>query len=206
LRKRTDANQSAKSHSLRRRDRFGPNRIHPFDTPELIQTPKILHLNKTLSSFPGQQIDWGPSSRQFDFFRLVKTDRRVEVPLHSDLKDQLLLPRAQPKTGEFLMPHLAKTAVAGHGGLSEQFFKIMERAGIDRRRVQSSKHRHFSQLSFHALRHSFASNLANAGVPPDLRMRLTGHRSIDVHRRYTHLELAPLVQAIGSLPSLKQNP
>jgi site-specific recombinase XerD len=62
--------------------------------------------------------------------------------------------------------------------------------------------RKFSQLSFHALRHSFTNALANAGVSADIRMKLTGHKSIDIHQRYTHMQLEPLKQAIAVLPSL----
>jgi site-specific recombinase XerD len=54
---------------------------------------------------------------------------------------------------------------------------------------------------FH-LRHSFTSALANAGVAPELRMKLTGHKSAEIHRGYTHLELETLKDAIKKLPGL----
>jgi hypothetical protein len=44
--------------------------------------------------------------------------------------------------------------------------------------------------------------MANAGISADVRMKLSGHKSIDVHRSYTHIELAPLKAAITALPSL----
>jgi hypothetical protein len=50
--------------------------------------------------------------------------------------------------------------------------------------------------------HSFTSALANAGVSPELRMKLTGHKSAEVHRGYTHLELDTLKEAIRKLPRL----
>ena len=78
----------------------------------------------------------------------------------------------------------------------------MGRAGVDRHRVQVSRRRKFSRKSFHSLRHSFASALANAGVSPELRMRLSGHKSETVHQRYTHVQLEPLKAAIAALPSL----
>jgi site-specific recombinase XerD len=55
-------------------------------------------------------------------------------------------------------------------------------------------------LSFHSLRHSFTSILANAGVPEELQMALTGHKERSVHQRYTHQELQRLAEAIGTLP------
>jgi len=53
-----------------------------------------------------------------------------------------------------------------------------------------------------ALRHSFTSGLANAGVSAELRMKLTGHSSEAVHRGYTHHELDVLKSAVSKLPSL----
>ena len=60
-----------------------------------------------------------------------------------------------------------------------------------------------SALSFHSLRHSFTSALANVGVAQELRMALTGHRSRDMHQHYTHLELERLRDAIALLPRIK---
>ncbi len=55
--------------------------------------------------------------------------------------------------------------------------------------------------SFHSLRHSFTSWLAEADVLPDVRQKLTGHSSAKVHAGYTHHDKA-LVRAIKKLPSL----
>jgi integrase len=54
----------------------------------------------------------------------------------------------------------------------------------------------------YAFRHSFTSALANAGVSPELRMKLTGHKSAEVHRGCTHLEMDTLKDAIKKLPGL----
>jgi hypothetical protein len=95
--------------------------------------------------------------------------------------------------------------IDGRSGLSNQFTALMAKAGIDQRQVQSSKNRKFSRLSFHSLRHSFSSALANAGISADVRMKLTGHRTVAAHQRYTHVELKPLRQAIAALPTLRVN-
>lgn len=63
-------------------------------------------------------------------------------------------------------------------------------------------HRPFSKLTFHSLRHSFNSALANAGVAQEVRMKLTGHTSADMNAKYTHHELDLLKAAIGKLPSV----
>jgi integrase len=55
-------------------------------------------------------------------------------------------------------------------------------------------------FSFHSLRHSFSSLLANAGIPEELRMTLVGHRSKAIHQQYSHHELARLRDAVAVLP------
>jgi integrase len=77
----------------------------------------------------------------------------------------------------------------------------MRRAGLDLQIVQGGGKRKLARRTFHSLRHSFTSTLANAGVPEELRMKLTGHSSKEVHRGYTHLELDTLRKAIGTIPA-----
>ena len=43
----------------------------------------------------------------------------------------------------------------------------------------------------------------NNGVPEELRMALTGHRSRNVHQHYTHHELERLRDAVALLPCVK---
>jgi integrase len=130
-----------------------------------------------------------------------KTGAPVVVPIHADLEAQLLEVASQDNPRGYLCPTLAKTPVEGRAGLSSQFVRIMEAAGVDAAQVQATKRR-FRRKTFHSLRHSFTSALANVGISADVRMKLTGHKSVDVHRSYTHIELAPLKAAITALPSL----
>jgi integrase len=55
--------------------------------------------------------------------------------------------------------------------------------------------------SFHALRHTFASWLAEADIHADVRQKLTGHSSSKIHARYSHHDEA-LDRAIKTLPSI----
>jgi integrase len=136
------------------------------------------------------------------FYNQGKTGSRVEVPIHPELEAHLLKIAGDNPTG-FLCPKLGQVRISGRSGLSKQFADVMAKVGLDQRQIQLSKNRKFSQLSFHSLRHSFSSALANAGISADVRMKLTGHKSIDVHQRYTHMELEPLRKAIAALPRLK---
>ena len=99
-------------------------------------------------------------------------------------------------------PGMARKGPGGRHGLSEGFKRIMRKAGLDLQVVQGGGRRKLARRTFHSLRHSFTSALANAGVPEEVRMKLTGHSSKDVHRGYTHHELETLRQAIGTIPSI----
>ena len=66
--------------------------------------------------------------------------------------------------------------------------------------------RNFTKRTFHSLRHSFNSALANAGVTEEIRMKLTGHSSKAMNTRYTHLEVSTLKSAMTSLPLFGAKP
>src|SRR6185312_15340573 len=85
-------------------------------------------------------------------------------------------------------------------GLSEGFKRIVIKAGIDPKTVQGKGIRKFSKRSFHSLRHSFNSALANAGVPEEVRMKLTGHATSVMNSQYTHLQAKTLKDAVTKMP------
>lgn len=130
-----------------------------------------------------------------------KTGKRVVVPLHFNLLRHLLHVAESHQQG-FLCPTLANKTPGGKHGLSESFKRIVKRAEIDLQTVQGKGTRKFSRRTFHSLRHSFSSALANAGISEEVRMRLTGHSSRDIHAQYTHLNVEPLKAAITSLPRI----
>jgi len=59
----------------------------------------------------------------------------------------------------------------------------------------------FQAKTFHSLRHTFVSLMANSGVSQELRKELAGHSS-DVHRIYTHHSPVALKGAIEAIPGL----
>jgi integrase len=83
--------------------------------------------------------------------------------------------------------------------------RLRKRAGIDdgvARKKDGKLGRNVSRLSFHSLRHSFNSAMANADVPLEIRQKLTGHASKDMNKHYTHLELETVRRAVESIPQL----
>jgi integrase len=141
-------------------------------------------------------IDW---RNKLIRFTPSKTKKPLTVPLHPQLERELL---KKPGIGKAPMfPSLAGKGTGGRLGLSGRFAAIMEKAGVEGKITQHAKGgRALSNLSFHSLRHSFNSAMANAGVSQEIRQKLTGHVSAEMNTRYTHHELAPLRAAISTMP------
>jgi integrase len=85
------------------------------------------------------------------------------------------------------------------GTLSTTFKRIMASAGVPQEVNLPGGVK--ARRSFHSLRHSFASWLAEADIHADVRQKLTGHSSSKIHARYTHHDEA-LDRAVGTLPEL----
>jgi integrase len=142
-------------------------------------------------------------------FQQSKTEREVMMVINPVLVDYL---SKLTKTDEtFVFPSLANRNISP---LSKHFRKLMERADIEQRVIRErhrsdsnmalgrSAPRNVNALSFHSLRHTFNSILANAGIPEETRMALTGHTSRAMNQRYTHRELLLLQDAVATLPRI----
>jgi integrase len=125
----------------------------------------------------------------------------LRIPLHPELERQLL---KHPGIGNApLFPSLIGRGSGGAHGLSAEFAAIMRKAGVRGAIIRHTlKGRGNTTKSFHSLRHSFNSALANAGVTRELRQVLTGHASEKMNELYTHREVEPLRAAITALPNV----
>ncbi len=139
-------------------------------------------------------------------FRPQKTrhqKRDLVLPLHPDLEMHLMdLPEQK---GQPLCPTLSQAKIGGRSGLSRQFQTIMKKAKIEKRSIEAGgeEGRVFNKLSFHSLRHTYVSQLANAGIAPDVRQLLSGHSDDKSHAVYTHTKLDTLRKAIETLPRIR---
>jgi integrase len=150
------------------------------------------------------QVEWSDVDFVTDIltFRKTKGGKPHTVPLHPALKNHLL--KIAGDTTGAIMPGLASVRTSGRRGLSQHFLGIMTKAGIEIEKVDGAGRRQLHRRTFHSLRHGFTSELANAGVSDELRMKLTGHKSAKVHAGYTHHELKTLQEALGKLPTLSK--
>jgi integrase len=134
-----------------------------------------------------------------------KTLTKVTVPIHPQFRAWLeKQTRGIGKAPVF--PTLAGKSGGGKSGLSMAFKRIMERAKIKGRllREANGAGRSQSSLSFHSLRHSFNSAMANAGVSSEVRQKLTGHATAKMNAQYTHHELEELRAAVSVIPRIGQ--
>ncbi len=151
--------------------------------------------------------------KNFDFSAEVvdyvdgKTGKRHIVPIHRRLRDHLSTLPNKENRDQCLCPALKGKGTGGKTGLSKQFLAIMAEAGVEDRRVESKvmqkvdgkKARTLARRSFHAIRHSFVSELANADVAQDVRRDLTGHSDDRMDDHYTHRETRVKKKAINKL-------
>ena len=127
---------------------------------------------------------------------MQKTGKPITIPMHPSLLAHFETLAGTDAPEPFVMPTLAHKHHGGRMGLSRSFLELMRKAGVAAEDAKGN------QRSFHSFRHGFTSRLANAGIAPELRMKLTGHQSAAIHQGYTHLEMETLRGAVGKLASL----
>jgi integrase len=133
----------------------------------------------------------------------TKRSRKTMVRrFHPEIQEYLAsLPRPISSSAP-IFPTLCKKTTGSACGLSNQFAKLVVRAGIESPRG-AEKHgpagRRTRTLCFHSLRHSFNSRLANADVGIDTRKVMVGHASNAMNERYTHLEVEMQDKALEKL-------
>lgn len=155
---------------------------------------------KDLSNLEWQAVDIEAAVLKI---RTGKTGAVVTIPLHADLL-AWLKGRTRGIGKAPIFPTLAGKAGGGKSGLSSQFKKIMAKAGVSGRTLRKANGagRTASSLTFHSLRHSFNSAMANAGVSQEMRQKLTGHASKEMNDRYTHHDIDGLRAAVNKVASL----
>lgn len=140
-----------------------------------------------------------------------KTKKRGEtllIPIMPELEAHLLSLPSSDDADAPLCPTLYAKGSGGNRGLSSTFNRIMAKAGVyaDQGVEKRGKGRRFKTLGFHSLRHTHASELANAGVPSEVRRTITGHKDEKIHAIYTHLDLDTKRRAMKKMPPITSQP
>jgi integrase len=120
----------------------------------------------------------------------VKSRKVIRIPMTTEVQTWV------SNSDKAFFPELSQKTTQTH---SSNFRRLMAKAGVPRTvtlpgGIEATR-------SFHSLRHSFTSWLAEANVQKDVRQKLTGHKSSGVHSIYTHHD-SSLFEAVATLPKL----
>lgn len=177
-------------------------RHHTIPWPQRVINALLLLTGMRLGEVAGRRwrdLEDGPVAAlivrdQYDS-QPLKTERERIVPVHPELHRVLtqwaiegfeLYTGVRPTPGDFIVPNMSRWAQARHhteSSLNKQFCKTAEAAGVRPRTV-------------HSTRHTFITLCRRFGARPDVLERVT-HNSCDkMIDRYTHMEWAPLCEAV----------
>lgn len=122
----------------------------------------------------------------------TKSHKTRYVPMNDDLVELVrsispIVGRDGPNPYVFGNPFTGKA----YRDVSHAFKRTCERAGLQ-------------DVTFHTLRHTFASRLAQAGVPLNTIRELLGHGSMQMTMRYAHLAPNNLRDAVALLTKSKK--
>lgn len=135
-------------------------------------------------------------------FKAKKTGNEIKVPIHETLLLKLENLYISRSHSDFVIPNLCENSVSGKNGLSTQFTNLLKEIGIDPCYVKQGK-RQVPRKSFHSIRHSWNTHLANKGVSQEIRTKMIGHASKKINDDYTHIEHNVLSNAIMNLPKIQ---
>ena len=132
------------------------------------------------------------------------SERETVVVMPHDLRNYIKSLPVPMKKDAPLFPSLYGKKSGSAGGLSNTFSRLLDKAGIDREQgdEKKGKGRRFSPLSFHSLRHTMISRLANSDAPEAVTKAMSGHSTDEAHRRYVHLDTAAQEKVMAKAPRL----
>ncbi len=139
-------------------------------------------------------------------FKERKGQKAAVLGLHPDFLDWIA-ERSRPKDDpeSYAFSKLAGRPLGGEDGLSNEFSRLVEKAGIKGRLLRernSGKGRSLKALSFHTLRHTAASTVFNQSALKEITRRVTNHAPDGSLDRYIHRDLEAIKEAVKLIPRL----
>lgn len=140
-----------------------------------------------------------PELGQFRF-DTEKTNRAMNVPIAGPLYRYLMEIAGDDPTGPlFPKAHALRKRDVPTSALSNQFYRLMEKAGVVEKRTNKKKKdgpgrsgkRQSPGLGFHCFRYTATSLLKRAGVSDSIAREIIGHESAAVSRLYTSIDTLP---------------
>ena len=146
-------------------------------------------------------------------FDTEKTSRAVNVPIAGPLYRYLMELAGDDPTGPlFPKAHALRQRDIPTSALSNQFYRLMARAGVVEKRKNRKKpdgpgrsgKRSSPGLGFHCFRYTATSLLKRAGVSDAVARELIGHESAAVSRLYTNIDTPTLQAALAKMEDFTQ--
>jgi len=143
-----------------------------------------------------------PQKTKAGALRARKAPKELRIPIHNELKAFLLeLPTSDDPDAP-LFPTLSGRQRSGKTGLSCRFNDIVDRAGVDAGIVEREGGRKVRTRTFHSIRITNASDLANAGADEGNVREMLGHSGVEMTRRYVKRANETLAKEVAKLPGL----
>jgi len=144
-------------------------------------------------------IDIAKNNISVEPIKTKRIKRKINIPIHPDFK--IILEKLPNKTG-YVVPNLAKRYLERAGTVKTDFISILIRAGLgdSETRERGSKRRKFG---YHSFRTSFATIMANAGVPLAILADMMGDNVETAQKYYVNIHSSTKLDAIQSLSKVK---
>lgn len=149
-----------------------------------------------------ESVDLSEGMLRFVPEKTSRKGKELKVPMSDRLLDYLEKLAGTPSAqhSKFVCPKLAGIAIGGRAGLSSAFVNLMKTADVEAEHAtaKDGRTRKFSRKTFHSLRHTFFTRMANNDIPPDHRAAVGGHANSKETSRYSHLSEAVLRKAVNA--------
>lgn len=128
-------------------------------------------------------------------------NRSVVIPMSDELFMALSFVE---KTTEWVMPSLEKRYRANPSGISQDYTWLLKQAGIQTSSERCKGRKAQVLKSFHSLRHTFVSRLAESGASPLIIQSMSGHSTYSMTERYSHIGVEAKRKALAGMGCLSK--
>ena len=128
--------------------------------------------------------------------KTARYDRMVSIPIVPELEQALRTASMWKDKFGYVLPNIAKRYESNACGIQKDYEYLLSKAGIQTS-IEREGMRAVPLKTFHSLRHTFVSRLAEKGVSPLVIQSMSGHTSIAMTERYSHIGLEAKRKALA---------
>ncbi len=120
----------------------------------------------------------------------------LNIPISMSLEEALRRAEVWKGKSGYVFPKLARRYERNATAVSVDYQYLLGKAGIETSIEREGK-RAIPKKTFHSLRHTFVSRLAEKGVSPLVIQSMSGHTTMAMTERYSHIGLEAKRRALG---------